>query len=135
MIRDIEQWISELRTSKKLVVVEGPKDQKALLQCGIRNVAVLSKQALYATAERIASEHASVVLLTDFDKKGKALYGALKKQFQRLGVKVDTRFREFLQRETTLSHIEGLHTYINNSVNHNNVNQHGTRKKRRSMGA
>lgn len=112
VIKDIGHWMEELHQSGKLVIVEGPKDRKALQHYGISNIAVLSKQALYATAERIATQHSSVVILTDFDRKGKALYGALKKQFQRLGVKVDTLFREYLQKETDLSHIEGLHTYI-----------------------
>ena len=119
VIKNLEQWVKELRQSKKLVLVEGPKDKRALEQCGLKRIAVLSKYALYKTAELIAEQHASVVILTDLDKKGKALYGALKKQLQQLGVKVDTQFREYLLRETDLSHIEGLHTYMNNTVKRN----------------
>ena len=50
--------------------------------------------------------------ITDFDKKGKQLYGKLNHDLCRFGVKVDNKFRHFLFRKTKLRQIEGLDSYI-----------------------
>lgn len=104
-------WADELKDSGKLVVVEGDKDVAALKSLGIENVMKL-KKPLYAVVEDVAAMAKEVVILTDFDKKGKELYGRLRKDLMKHGVKVDTHFREFLQRNTRLSHVEGLRTYV-----------------------
>lgn len=110
---EIIGWIEKLREAGKLVIVEGEKDIRALNHFGIKSVMEL-KKPLYAVVEEIASMAKEVVILTDFDKKGKELYGRLSKDLAKHGVKVDRYFREFLQKNTRLSHIEGLRTYINN---------------------
>ena len=53
-----------------------------------------------------------LIILTDLDKKGKQLYGKLKKDLCRNGYNIDHYFREFLQKNTKIRQIEGLPRYI-----------------------
>ncbi len=115
MEKKIEEIISELKSSNKLIIVEGIKDKRALKKLAVNNyIVVLSKKPIFAVIEDISKITKDVVILTDFDKKGKELYGKLNSGLQRLGVKVDHYFREWLQRNTKLSHIEGIAKYIKN---------------------
>ncbi len=112
---DIIAFLSELKASNKLVIVEGIKDRKALKKLGINNyIVVLSRKPLFEIIEDISKITSEAVILTDFDKKGKELYGKLNSGLQRLGVKVDHYFRKWLQKNTKLSHIEGLDSFFQN---------------------
>jgi len=111
----LNDWITALQSSGKAIIIEGPKDKAALESFGIQTIFLLSEKPLFAVAEEVAMQFSEVILLTDLDKKGKELYGKLSKEFKRLGVKVDITFREFLQKETKLSHVEGLTTYVRNN--------------------
>ncbi len=111
-IEELNQEISKLRTSNELIIVEGKKDRIALEKLGLKNITELSKKPLFQIIEDISNNNKECIILTDLDKKGKQLYGKLNSGLSRLGVKVDNQFREFLQKNTHLSHIEGLHTYI-----------------------
>jgi len=112
-IEELNKEISRLKNSKKLIIVEGKKDRIALEKLGIKNIIELSKKPLFQIIEDISHKNKECIVLTDLDKKGKQLYGKLNSGLSRLGVKVNNRFREFLQKNTRLSHIEGLRTYIN----------------------
>lgn len=105
------EWAEKLAESGKIIIVEGKKDREALESLGIENIITL-KKPLYCIVEEVAEKSKGAVILTDFDKKGKELYGRLKKDLSRNGVKVDSHFREFLQKSTRLSHIEGLKSYV-----------------------
>lgn len=112
---ELQKFLLELKQSNKLIIVEGPKDKKSLQEAGITNFIVeLSKKSIFEIIEDISRITPQVIILTDFDEKGKELYGKLNSGLQRLGVKVDHYFREWLQRNTKLSHIEGLSSYIEN---------------------
>ena len=104
----ILEWADKLKDSGKTVVVEGKKDARALNSFGVFKIFTLSKKPLYAVVEEIAAKSKEVVILTDFDKQGKALYGKLKSYFQRQGCEVDNYFREFLQKNFRFSHVEGI---------------------------
>ena len=106
-MQDFYEFISSLKNEDKIIIVEGNKDKAALAKFNIDCI-TLSKYPLYKICEDIAEEGKDVIILTDFDKKGKQLYGRLKKNLERLGVKIDHKYREWLQRNTKLSHIEGL---------------------------
>lgn len=110
---ELQEWIHELRDSDLLIIVEGLKDKRALVRVGMeeKKVRHLNKP-LYAIVEEIAEKEKQVVILTDLDEKGKQLYGKLKKDLAAHGVRVDYVFREFLQRRTKVSHIEGLASYV-----------------------
>lgn len=111
---DLTQWLDALRDSGKIILVEGKKDKAALEHFGITNVKTLYKKSLFHIIEDIAEQYDEVILLTDLDKEGKLLYGKLSRELQHKGIKIDTTFREFLQKNTKLSHIEGLVKYCQN---------------------
>ena len=52
-----------------------------------------------------------VLILTDLDKKGKQIYGRLKKDLNKRGVLVDDKLRNLLFK-TDLRQIEGLKRYV-----------------------
>ena len=111
-----EQNFLREATIKRLIIVEGKKDKAALNYIGINNyIITLSKKPIFATIESISNLTDETIILTDFDKKGKELYGKLNSGLQKLGVKVDHYFREWLQKNTKLSHVEGLEKYIKNN--------------------
>ncbi|MBD3361746.1 toprim domain-containing protein [Candidatus Woesearchaeota archaeon] len=113
MIQDINEWLEKLKKFKGVIIVEGPKDKKALQNiAGMKKIFVLSKKPLYSVVEKIASETDKVVILTDLDRKGKELFARLRNHLQKHGITIDDSFRDFLFKKTHVSHIEGLETYI-----------------------
>lgn len=108
-------WLEKLKASDKIIIVEGIKDVNALVRLGIpRDRIRRLNKAAFAVAEELAKEHKEAIILTDLDKEGKKLYASLKTNLTRNGVKVDSFFREFLFRNSDLSHIEGIDTYFRN---------------------
>ena len=108
---NIQDWIDKLRSTQKLIIVEGKKDKKALSELQIKNIITLNKP-LYEIVEFVAENGKECILLLDLDKEGKKLYSRLKSSLQKHGVKIDDRFREFLFKHTKLSNIEGLTRYL-----------------------
>lgn len=115
-LEELNQKINKLKNSNKLIIVEGKKDSIALKKLGLKNIIELSKKPIFQIIEGVAHKNKECIILTDMDKKGKQLYGKLNSGLSRLGVKVDNKFREFLQKKTRLSHIEGLFTYVNKKI-------------------
>ncbi|MCX6706803.1 MAG: hypothetical protein NT001_01535 [Candidatus Woesearchaeota archaeon] len=113
----IEGWIRKIRDSGKIIIVEGQKDKASLISVCINKESIITlnrNKALYSIAEEVAETGKDAIILTDFDKKGKELYGKMKKELARAGVNIDLQYREFLQKNTKLSHIEGLQRYLGN---------------------
>ncbi len=106
--------LDNLKTAEKPIIVEGKKDKEALKKLSIYCVFTI-KEPLFKLCENISKKYKDVIILTDLDKEGKRLYSKLKENFERNGVKVNDRFREFLFKETTLRQIEGLNKYIENT--------------------
>lgn len=109
---ELTQWIEKVKTSDKIIIVEGKEDKAALKRLGITEIVQLNKKPLYKIVEGLIEQGKQVIILTDLDKKGKQLYGKLNHDLQRFGVKVDNKFRHFLFRKTKLRQIEGLDSYI-----------------------
>jgi 5S rRNA maturation endonuclease (ribonuclease M5) len=111
---ELNEFIQKLKFCKKSIIVEGQKDKKSLESLGLKNIFTLSKKPIFEIAEEISKTADEIIILTDFDKEGKKLYGKISKELTRNGIKVDHFFREWLQKNTKLSHIEGLDSYIKN---------------------
>jgi len=109
-MNDFLTKIEELKTAE-IIVVEGKKDIIALKKIGITNTIEL-KKPIYKLCEELAEKYKEIVILTDLDKEGKKLYSKLKQNLERNGVKVNNRFREFLFKNTELSQIEGIKSYL-----------------------
>ncbi len=104
------EQINELK--KKIIIVEGKKDKKALEELGLKNIITLSKKPIYKIIEEIAEKAKEVVILTDLDNEGKKMFDKLNSGLQCHGVKVDNKFRLFLFKKTKLRQIEGLVRYL-----------------------
>ena len=117
------------KDSEKAIIVEGPYDKKALENIGITNriIVINVGKGLFERVEKAVEiveksteelekrkDKKEIIILTDFDKKGKELYGKLKKDLVKHGIKIDNEFREWLRRRTKISHIEGLDSYVEN---------------------
>lgn len=110
-MNNLDDWIYNLRKYKKPIIVEGKKDKQALSSFGIKNIFILNKP-LFQIVELIADITDECLLLLDLDKEGKKIYSYLKKNLQRHGIKIDSKYREFLFKNTKLRNIEGLKNYI-----------------------
>ena len=109
---EFEEELEKLKqaSKNKIIVVEGPKDKKALESLGVKHIIVLRKP-LYLVAEYIEKSGKDCILLLDLDKTGKRLYSILNHDLNQFGVRIDNRFREFLFR-TRLRQIEGINRYF-----------------------
>jgi len=95
-----------------LFIVEGEKDRRALRLLGIECVVTTQAKPLYKIIEDVSDVTKEAIILTDFDREGRMLYSRLSSGLSRHGVRINNTIRHFLLRNTTLSHIEGLDTYL-----------------------
>jgi len=109
---NLDEWILKLVREQPFIIVEGVKDKRALVALGLKKIILLQGRPLFTIVEEVADLTNSCLILTDLDAEGKKLYATLKKGLQRHKVKVDDSFRHFLFKETTLRHVEGLATYV-----------------------
>ncbi|MGA1975827.1 MAG: toprim domain-containing protein [Conexivisphaerales archaeon] len=95
-----------------LVVVEGVRDERALQHLGFKGSAFKlchtrnSLSAMMAEAE----SHRKVILLLDYDLKGRSLTKKIASMLQNKGMNVDTSFRREIRAMTNgrANHIEDL---------------------------
>ena len=117
---EIEEVIEKIREEEPIIIVEGIKDKKALEAFQIKNIIILNGKDIWNRIEqtveknRKETKEREFLILTDFDKKGKELYGKIAKNLDKLGAKINKEYREFFQKKTKLSHVEGLETYVKN---------------------
>ncbi len=93
--------LAEDAAKGKPIVVEGKKDAQALQDLGVNGTIVTvktgGKSFLEATLEIENLEVGAVVLLLDFDRRGKEGTLRLKRDLERAKINVDTRFWRELQ--------------------------------------
>jgi 5S rRNA maturation endonuclease (ribonuclease M5) len=106
-MKDLKEWIKKLKedSKEKIVLVEGKKDKKVLEDEGVKNILTLTKP-FYKVIEEIVDENKKCIVLVDLDKEGKKLYSKLKYYFNKYGVKINDKFREFLFKNTKIRQIE-----------------------------
>lgn len=109
---EFNKHIEKIINSNIIVIVEGKKDRAALNKFSIINIVELTKKPLFRVVEEVADSGKECVILTDLDKKGKQIYRKLNSDLQRHGVKINSKFREFLFKNTKLRQIEGMDTYF-----------------------
>ena len=95
------------------IIVEGKNDVKALKELGFEFFYTLRKP-IYKIMEELHKQNIKqIIILTDFDVKGKELYKKIKSECSQRGIRIFTKLRSEL-RKTDVVHIEGLDTYITN---------------------
>ena len=112
-MKTIEDFLSEIKDSNILVIVEGKKDIMALNRYGITNIYELGKTSVELCAEEIANQLDSennneCIVLTDFDVEGQKLKVKLNSYLPRLGINVRKDLRSEFRKLTKLVCIEGL---------------------------
>ena len=114
-VEEIEQALDELCEDNKIIpiIVEGKKDVAALRYLGCRGVILTVNKGISLTAfcDEIASLYDSVILLTDWDRKG----GSLCKRMMRLlkgRVIFNTLYRELFASHAMTRKVEGLPSWL-----------------------
>ena len=120
---EIKEMLQKIKEEAPIIVVEGKKDRAALEAFQIKNIIILNGKDIWNRIEQTVEEtgkntrskqEKEFLILTDFDKKGKELYGKIAKNLDKLGAKINKEYREFFQKKTKLSHVEGIVTYVKN---------------------
>ena len=118
---DLIYHLGELKQRQVVCLVEGKKDQEALLSFGIENIIAINSRPFHQIIDEILNSYSrySVAILTDLDQEGRKIYRRLHTLLQPYGIKIYHPFRNFLFKETELRQIEGLPTYVENIKNGN----------------
>ncbi len=77
----------------KLVIVEGKMDKKALKTLGLKDIIAIDGMPFYMVAEIASDTEKEIVILTDFDSKGRQLEKKLRHLLQKRGKHSNTRIR------------------------------------------
>lgn len=110
--------LTEESAKGKLIVVEGKKDEIALQELGVSGkvltVKTGGKSFLQATEEIEKLGESGVILLLDFDRRGKEGTLRLKNSLERAKVKANTKFWHDLQALVgkDISCVESLSSYL-----------------------
>ena len=111
----LDEWLTNLRKTDELIIVEGKKDKQMLESLGIKNIVSICGKPLYKFIDGLVEKKIKqCIILVDLDKEGKKLYSKIKSNLQRYGIKINNKFREFLYKNTKLTQIEGIESYLNN---------------------
>ena len=117
-LRLLEKLISdlqELARSEVMIIVEGEKDRHSLRSLGVEGrIVKAAYPPLLPLADRIARESVTVVLLTDWDKRGERLGLRISRYLKSLDVSIDTdirsRLRGLVGRD--INDVESLYRYV-----------------------
>ncbi len=111
---DVEKFnevIEKLRflaTQGLPIIVEGKRDREALKSFGIDGRILTITSSLDIVAERAARQSNEVIILTDYDRRGKILAGKLRDLLLDEGVKPNLDIRHELKRACDVEFIEEL---------------------------
>ncbi|WP_456472647.1 toprim domain-containing protein [Methanocaldococcus sp.] len=107
----------KIEAEDKPIIVEGKKDVESLEKLGIEaTFIIIAKTPIYLIADKLISLGIKeVILMTDFDKRGRKLAKAVVEEFRQRGIKVNTKFRRdiFIYTNSGIRDIESLFTYVN----------------------
>ena len=111
---EIEDLLREINGSP--IVVEGIRDEKALLGFGFKNIHKIAGKPLDIVADNISSKYDSVAILTDYDEEGEKAARLLEKFFNHAGTKILTRFRRKFRSVFKVATIEEALYAVNRPV-------------------
>jgi len=117
-LEEIEEIIDELiqRSGSEPIIVEGPRDVKALRSLGIKGLvkSINTGNSIINYCEALSAEHGRFIIMTDWDRKGGHLAKLLKKGFEASDAKYDDTPRRKIVNLTKkdVKDIEGLPSYV-----------------------
>ena len=107
----------KIEAEEKPIIVEGKKDMESLVKLGVEGTfIIIAKTPVYLIADELVRKGIKeVILLTDFDRRGKMLAKAIVEEFRHRGIKVNTKIRHeiFIYTNSGIRDIESLFSYIN----------------------
>ncbi len=114
-IEDLEKIIDELGEENRSIpiIVEGKKDIEALRKLDINGeiIGINSGHTLIDFCDKIAQEHADIIILTDWDRKGGYLCRTIKKNLEGR-VNCNTKYRELFAKNAMIRTLEGLPSWL-----------------------
>lgn len=118
--------LEELKEDKRVKLVEGRSDKKALEQLGITNIKTMQGSALADLPMKTSQD---IVLLTDFDRKGNEIAKRIAELFKNEGHDVDLTYREKLRKYTGVKQFEDLDKKVEQKIiesdeNGKNIHRH-----------
>ncbi len=119
-LEQVEDLLERLRDANESipVIVEGPKDQKALRNLGLGGTIIKVNHggSVFALCETIGRDHDEAIVLMDWDRTGGQLTRLLKEGLDANQVTANTEYRRELARLTRkdISDVEGMDTYLRN---------------------
>ncbi|ANF23021.1 toprim domain-containing protein [Thermococcus piezophilus] len=93
-----EELINKLREFEGAIIVEGPRDEVALRNLGVRAEIIRLSRLPLSEIAFIASSYDEVMILTDFDRKGEELARKLLQYLEGYSCRVDSETRKELKR-------------------------------------
>ena len=114
-LEDLEKARFELREENKTIpiIVEGDKDIEALRKLEVTGEIIRFNQGLSIPdfCDMVSQKYKSIILLTDWDRKGGYLCSTIKKNLEGL-VNCNTRYREIFAKRSMIRTLEGLPSWI-----------------------
>jgi 5S rRNA maturation endonuclease (ribonuclease M5) len=117
-IQQILEGLTEESARGTPIIVEGKKDAETLRTLGVQGQIVTAKTGGKSRLDLISeiekTGNREVILLLDFDRRGKEWTAILRESLEKAKIKADVTFRRDLRRYAgrELKDIEGLATYL-----------------------
>ncbi len=114
-LEDLEKALFELREENRIIpiIVEGDKDIVALRKLDVTGKIIRFNQGLSIPdfCDMISQKYKSIILLTDWDRKGGYLCSTIKKNLESR-VTCNTRYREIIAKRSMIRTLEGLPSWM-----------------------
>jgi len=115
-LEELGKALQELRDDNKTVpiLVEGEKDREALRKLDVTGKIIRFNVGMSISnfCDMIAQKYKSIILLTDWDRKGGYLCTMIKKNLESR-VTCNTKYRKIFAKRSMIRTIEGLPAWIN----------------------
>ena len=114
-LEDLEKALFELREENRIIpiIVEGDKDIVALRKLDVTGEIIRFNQGLSIPdfCDMISQKYKSIILLTDWDRKGGYLCSTIRKNLESR-VTCNTRYREIIAKRSMIRTLEGLPSWM-----------------------
>ncbi len=107
--------VAERSSNGAVILVEGKRDCDALRMLGIGGTIIMTSQKqLFVLAERVATEHCDVIILSDWDERGDEVAEKADVYMRSNGVRPDCALRKKLKElvKKDIKDVESLYGYI-----------------------
>lgn len=115
LVERVLQDLLEMSERGAVIVVEGRNDESALRNLGICGaIESPGGQSLLHFTDSLASNYDSVIVLTDWDRRGNQLSAQIVRYLQSHDVVIDTDLRSRLKKlvQKDIKDVQGLNRYI-----------------------